>query len=105
MFDSSWSELAIVEIVGVLIIGPEELPTLIKNCRKTIRRIKAMGSEFTRSFDEISELEDLKKTASDINKDLKTITDLNGNEQPTFDISELLPPSNSTEKSATEDKK
>jgi sec-independent protein translocase protein TatB len=90
MFDLSWSEMFIVAIVGLLVIGPEELPGVIRNCKKVIAKVKSSAKEFTSAITDIDEIDDLKNEANKLNEDMKTIIDLEGNEQPTYDISDLI---------------
>ena len=99
MFDFSFSELIIVGVVGLLVIGPDELPSIIKNVRKIIAKVKLLSREFTSAITEGEEFGDLKKEADKINQDLKTIIDLEGNEQPTYDISDVMPEVRTGEKS------
>lgn len=80
----------IVAIVGLLVIGPEELPGVIRNCKKIIKKIKSTTKEFTSAITDIDEIDDLKNEANKLNEDMKTIIDLDGNEQPTYDISDML---------------
>lgn len=90
MFDLSWSEMFIVAIVGLLVIGPEELPSVVRNCKKVISKIKSTAKEFTSAITDIDEIDDIKKEAQKLNDDMKTIIDLEGKEQPTYDISDLI---------------
>ncbi|PIR38667.1 MAG: twin-arginine translocase subunit TatB [Alphaproteobacteria bacterium CG11_big_fil_rev_8_21_14_0_20_39_49] len=90
MFDLSWSEMFVVAIVGLLVIGPEELPAVVRNCKKVIAKIKNTAKEFTSAITDIDEIDDIKKEAQKLNEDMKTIIDLEGNEQPTYDISDII---------------
>lgn len=89
MFDFSWGELIIVAIVGLLLIGPEDLPSVIRTVKKAIQKAKGLGKEFTSQIDEMVDVVDVKGAAQKINEDLKTIVDLEGNIQPTYDISDF----------------
>ena len=90
MFDFSWSEMALVALVGLLVIGPKELPALIKNVKAVISKVKSIGSDFADQIMDNSQMTDLKDEAKKLNDDMKTIIDLDGNEQQTYDISEFL---------------
>lgn len=90
MFDFSWAEMIVVLVVGLLLIGPEELPSVIKNVKEVFHKLKNMGSEFTASMLESAEIDDIKKEADKINKDIHTIIDLDGNEQIAYDVDEAM---------------
>lgn len=69
MFDVSWSEILVVGIVALLVVGPKELPTLLRTVGKYLGLIKRQAAEFRAQFDEAmrdSELEQLKKDVENI---------------------------------------
>ena len=90
MFDLSFAEITIVAIIALLVIGPKDLPKAISFIKKITAKVKNLTNEFTSSISDIDEISDLKEEANKINKDLKTIIDLDGNEQPTYDLSEII---------------
>jgi sec-independent protein translocase protein TatB len=49
-----WSELLV--IVAILVIGPKELPIIMKKVGSWIRSIKSYTSQFQNSLEEISDL-------------------------------------------------
>ena len=76
MFDFSWAEIIVVALVGLLLIGPDELPSVIRSCKNVIKKVKEIGSDFTSSILESDEI--------------RTIIDLEGNEQETYDMSDIM---------------
>ncbi len=90
MFEFSWPEMLVVALVALLVVGPQELPSVIRNCKKIITKIKSVAKEFTDSITEIDEIKDIKSEAKKLNDDLKVIIDLEGNKQQTYDISDLM---------------
>jgi sec-independent protein translocase protein TatB len=64
MFDITSSKLLILGIVALLVIGPKDLPALLRTIGKYMGIIKRHAAEFRAQFDEAmreSELEQLKK--------------------------------------------
>jgi sec-independent protein translocase protein TatB len=64
MFDITSSKLLILGIVALLVIGPKDLPALLRSIGKYMGIIKRHAAEFRAQFDEAmreSELEQLKK--------------------------------------------
>jgi Tat protein translocase TatB subunit len=90
MFEFSWPEMLVVALVALLVVGSEELPSVIRNCKKIITKIKSVAKEFTDSITEIDEIKDIKSEAKKLNDDLKVIIDLEGNKQQAYDISDLM---------------
>jgi sec-independent protein translocase protein TatB len=64
MFDFSGSELLIIAIVALVVIGPKDLPKVLRGLGKWAGKARAVAREFQSSIDQMireSELEDLKK--------------------------------------------
>jgi sec-independent protein translocase protein TatB len=64
MFDITSSKLLILGIVALLVIGPKDLPALLRTIGKYVGIIKRHAAEFRAQFDEAmreSELDQLKK--------------------------------------------
>lgn len=57
-------EILVIGIVALLVVGPKDLPLLMRKIGKVMARARAMANEFRSSFDEMarqSELDDLRK--------------------------------------------
>ncbi|MGV8929574.1 MAG: Sec-independent protein translocase protein TatB [Brevundimonas sp.] len=57
-------EILVIGIVALLVVGPKDLPLLMRKIGKVIARARAMANEFRSSFDEMarqSELDELRK--------------------------------------------
>jgi sec-independent protein translocase protein TatB len=75
MFDVSWQELLVVGIVALIVVGPKELPTLLRTVGKYVGAIKRQASEFRAQFDEAmreSELEQIRKDVEKIKTDTES---------------------------------
>ena len=69
MFDIGWGELLLAGMIALIVIGPKELPTVMRTIGHWVGRVKRMASEFQGQFQEAlreAELEDLKKQAEDL---------------------------------------
>jgi sec-independent protein translocase protein TatB len=78
MFDIGWGELVLVGLVALIVIGPKELPTVLRTAGQWMGKVKRMASEFQGQFQEAlreAEVADLKQQAEDISGSLKGITD------------------------------
>jgi len=76
MFDIGWGELVVIAIVALVVIGPKELPTVLRTMSQWMTKIRRMAAEFQGQFQEAmreAELADLKKqvdSMSDFTRDL-----------------------------------
>ena len=90
MFNLSFSEILVIIIIGVLVVGPEELPGLIRKIRHFMTHIRNMVSQITDQIDEQTDLGTLKKEAENINHNIQTIVDLEGKKQDAYDVKEVM---------------
>ncbi len=68
--DLSWSELLIVAIVALIVIGPKDLPGMFREIGRFTAKIRAMGREFSRAMEQAAKESGVK----DVADDLKTMT-------------------------------
>ena len=64
MFDISWGKLVIIGVVALIVIGPKELPMVLRTVGQWMGKIRRMASEFQGQFQEAmreAEMADLKK--------------------------------------------
>ena len=57
-------EYLIIAIVALIVVGPKDLPVLLRKLGQFVAKLRGMASEFRASFDEMarqSELDDLRK--------------------------------------------
>ncbi|MBL4732987.1 MAG: twin-arginine translocase subunit TatB [Rhizobiaceae bacterium] len=68
MFDIGWTEMLVVACVAIIVVGPKDLPKMLRSVGKTIRKVRGMASDFQRQFNDAlkeTELDDLKKDFTD----------------------------------------
>jgi sec-independent protein translocase protein TatB len=72
MFDLAWTEMAVVAAIAILIIGPKEMPRVLRTVGQWVRRLRRMAAEFQDSVDEMvrdSDLEDLRNQVAEASPD------------------------------------
>ncbi len=65
MFDVAWSELMVVGAVALVVIGPKDLPKVMREVGKLVNQGRTMARSFRSGFDEMmreSELDEIRKT-------------------------------------------
>ena len=72
MFSFGWSEIALTVIIIVIVVGPKEIPNLLKQIGSFSKSIKKISREFKKSLNDIAEESDLKDVFIDL--DLKEST-------------------------------
>ncbi len=74
MFDLGWGEILVIAVVAILVVGPKDLPRLMKGIGEWVGKARRMAAHFQSGVDEMirqAELEDLRKDLNTIRRDLK----------------------------------
>src|SRR5215831_7882589 len=77
MFDIGWGEFVVIAVVALIVIGPKELPAVLRAIGQWTTKIRRMASEFQSQFQEAlreAEMADLKKEVDNLNESAKGFT-------------------------------
>lgn len=106
MFDVGYSELLLIAIVTLLVVGPKELPNLLRTVGKWTGKARAMARHFRSGFDTMireAEIEEMNKQWAAHNQTIMASTpDLTDLPEPERDadleaVADLPPPAASAE--------
>lgn len=70
MLDIGWSEMLVILVVALVVIGPKDLPKVARQVGRWTGKARAMAREFQRSFDDMAreaELEEIKAGLQKLN--------------------------------------
>jgi sec-independent protein translocase protein TatB len=70
MFDIAWGEFVVIGVVALIVIGPKELPAVLRAIGQWTTKIRRMATEFQGQFQEAlreAEMADLKKEVDSLN--------------------------------------
>ena len=73
MFDIGWTEILVIAVVAIVVVGPKDLPRMLRSLGRYAGQLRRTASEFRSQFDDAirdSELDELRETlssASDLN--------------------------------------
>ena len=95
MFDIGWTEITIILIVAIIVIGPKDLPRVLRTVGQWVGKAKAMTREFRGHVDDMirdTELDEVKKQIEsagsfDANDALEKAIDGDGEIKNAFDFS------------------
>ena len=122
MFDLGWQEFLMVAVVLMLVVGPKDLPRILRSFSQLMRKAKSMAREFTSSLEDVARQEEFKDVKDilydakegnfdemakiiggdiqDAAEDIKASADLDGIEDDVKEIAGQKAPKASQKKSA-----
>ncbi|WP_165839051.1 Sec-independent protein translocase protein TatB [Roseicella frigidaeris] len=68
MFDLAWSEIALIGVVALVVIGPKDLPEAIRGLARGVQKLRRMAGEFQSQADELVREANLEEVRSSINE-------------------------------------
>ncbi len=74
MFDLGWTEMLVVGIVALIVVGPKDLPVLFRRVGQFVGKAKGMAREFSSAMNDAADQSGMRQMSSDINKSIKAAT-------------------------------
>ncbi len=86
MFDIGWSEMAVIAVVALVVLGPKEIPNALKTAAQWMRTARKLAREFQGGVDQIvreAELDEARKTVQQatsmsIGREIEKVVDPTG---------------------------
>lgn len=66
--DIGWSELLVIGIVALIVVGPKDLPGMFRALGKFTAKLRRMARDFQRAMEDAADEAGVKETASDLRK-------------------------------------
>ena len=69
MLDVGWSEMLVIAVVMIVVVGPKDLPKMLRTFGRTTAKLRAMAGDFQKQFNEAlkeAELDDVKKSVDSL---------------------------------------
>ncbi|QFT92717.1 Sec-independent protein translocase protein TatB [Roseovarius sp. THAF9] len=70
MFDLGWTELMVIGIVALIVVGPKDLPGMFRTVGRFVGKAKQMAREFSRAMNDAAE----ESGVNEVSKSLKSAT-------------------------------
>ncbi len=69
MFEIGWTEMLVIAVVMIVVVGPKDLPKMLRTFGKTTAKLRSMAGDFQKQFNEAlkeAELDDVKKSVDSL---------------------------------------
>lgn len=71
MLDIGWTELLVIAVVLIVVVGPKDLPPMLRAFGKMTANLRKMAGDFRTQFDQAlreADMDDVRQTISDVQK-------------------------------------
>ncbi len=75
MFDIGWSELLLIAVLALIVVGPKELPGLLRTVGRYVGMIRSQASQFRAQIEDAikdTEIDDLKNEMTGLRDDISS---------------------------------
>ncbi len=94
MLDIGWTELLLIAVVTIVVVGPKDLPKVLRTVGYWVRKARSLAGEFQGHIDDMireAELEDVRKKAlelrtGNLSQTVETSIDPDGRLRTAFDM-------------------
>ncbi|SIN95917.1 Sec-independent protein translocase protein TatB [Vannielia litorea] len=63
-----WSELLLIGVVALIVVGPKDLPVMFQSLGKMTAKVRRMARDFSRAMEDAADSTGMKDVASDLNR-------------------------------------
>jgi sec-independent protein translocase protein TatB len=79
MLSIGWPEMLLVAAAALIIVGPRDLPALLKNIGNIVGKVRRMGNDFKAELNKVTALDEIKDIKSSITNPLTEVrSDIEG---------------------------
>ena len=68
MLDIGWQEFVLVGFILLIVVGPQDLPKVLKTIVNSVRKIKSMAYDFQNSVDEMANQAEISELKNEVTK-------------------------------------
>jgi sec-independent protein translocase protein TatB len=76
MFDIGWSELLVIAVVAIVVVGPKDLPRLMRSFGHYAGKLRRAASDFQSQFEEAmreSEIDEVRKAIDSVRENTPSV--------------------------------
>ena len=73
MFDLAWTEILLIAVIAIIVVGPKELPGMLRAFGKTFGQVRRTAREFQSTFDSALRDAERQSKLDEVKKDLDSV--------------------------------
>jgi sec-independent protein translocase protein TatB len=77
MFNFGWTEMLVIVTVAIIVVGPKDLPRMLRSLGRTMGQVRRMSNDFRRQFDEALREAERESGLDETRKELQSISKSN----------------------------
>jgi len=77
MFDIGWTELLVIACVAIIVVGPKDLPRMLRTLGQTIGKMRKMSREFQSTFNDALREAEQQADIADMKKQVEAAANFN----------------------------
>lgn len=75
MLGIGWSEMLVIGVIALIVVGPKDLPVMLRNLGRIMGTVRRMGDEFRREIDKAVAAEEFREAKKAISDPLRQTTE------------------------------
>ena len=99
MFNLGWTEILVIATIAIIIVGPRDLPGMLKSAGQILGRMRRMASDFQKTFNDAIKDAERQVGVDEIRKGVDSVKQLNpvNDLKKTINVDNLINSSDKTE--------
>lgn len=90
MFDLSFAEIIFIAVIAVMVVGPRELPVLLKSIGRLLGKLRHYSQELRHYFEALDESGEMRALQKDLQQQATYIKDEEGRLHRAYDLSDVV---------------
>ncbi|WP_171129817.1 MULTISPECIES: Sec-independent protein translocase protein TatB [unclassified Ruegeria] len=93
MFDLGWTELLVIGVVALIVVGPKDLPVLFRNVGRFVGKARGMAREFSSAMNEAADQAGVNEIKKGLNAATNPVsTAMDGVNEAARDVAKSIDP-------------
>ncbi|PPR77736.1 MAG: Sec-independent protein translocase protein TatB [Alphaproteobacteria bacterium MarineAlpha2_Bin1] len=92
MLDIGWTELLVVGLILIVVVGPKDLPKVLRTIGQWTRKVKKIARDFQDNIEDIARESEIDEVRNNFNETINFSDNLNNSINPKDNLKEMIMP-------------